>query len=794
MPAPAKQIPSAELAALEHAFAADPSSEAYRPLTEAYLGMGRFMEAMVVCKKGVKAFPGDPAPRIQLARIYEAQGKDRKALEELTAVLAAKPEHVAANRMAGLLLLKVGEKEPGIAALRKSWEAGPSDAETLDAMKKWGLSFAPPVPPPPPPEAAPPPTPPSTATSSPTASPTSLTAPGGEPSQPRDLSSTAPAGQPSQSRAPAPDRDETRSGVHRDERGQGSTASATSEAPPAPSRAASGPRNSAYSEELASRYSTQEYTLPHPGPGARAPAKRSRGPLVATLGLGLALALVLATWGIVSSMRKARAFEMDRLLRQTRELLEKDSYSSYKEAAKLCEKVLERDSEALGGHAYLAYIDAVRFGEHGESEGLREEAKKHLEAAAKVGQHSHAFAADAYLRFYAGNARGAIEELKKVMAGPEGASSLLHGVLGVIEMQAGDLDGAREDLTLARQIAPGDVRITQMLAEQWRRRGQGFEIQASALYDTALTRLAPDHVPSLLGKAQLLLDSGRPDEAMKRIAKVLEMGQGASPRQVAVAHALRGSVLHAQGKANDGDAEEQQALALDPSNPDIHDLVGRRKLRGGDVSGAAEAFQKAIQLDPARLGFYVNLASAFLQRPAGAKQAVIALERASERVGNARVTKLLGDAYRADNDLDRARAAYEKAIAMEKRYPEAHLALGRVYRDKRDYGKALEELDRAVKEYGESTTGSAATAWADIAETEELRGSPVETVQRAYATALKADPQNCPALFWLGRSRSDRRSRSYDRPVAFQMLSDYLRVCPRGPRAAEAQRFLAGLR
>ena len=171
-----------------------------------------------------------------------------------------------------------------------------------------------------------------------------------------------------------------------------------------------------------------------------------------------------------------------------------------------------------------------------------------------------------------------------MMAGPEGASSLLHGVLGVIEMQSGDLDGARQDLTLARQIAPGDVRITQMLAEQWRRRGQGYEIQASALYDTALTRLAPDHVPSLLGKAQLLLDGGRPEEAMKRIAKVLDMGPGASPRQVAVAHALRGSVLHAQGKASEGDGEEQQALALDPSNPDIHDLIGRRKLRGAKAA------------------------------------------------------------------------------------------------------------------------------------------------------------------------------------------------------------------
>ena len=112
----------------------------------------------------------------------------------------------------------------------------------------------------------------------------------------------------------------------------------------------------------------------------------------------MALALVLVTWGVWSSIRKARAVEIDRLLRQTRELLEKDSYASYKEAAKLCERILERDEESLGGHAYLAYIDAVRFGEHGEGEGLRGDARKHLEAVARVGQHSHAYAAEAYLR------------------------------------------------------------------------------------------------------------------------------------------------------------------------------------------------------------------------------------------------------------------------------------------------------------------------------------------------------------------------------------------------------------
>src|SRR5512134_3307510 len=109
MPAPTQRISAAELASLEHAFAADPTSDAYRPLAEAYLALGRFMEAMVVCKKGVKAHPEDPSPRVLLARVYADQGKDRKALEELQAVLQTWPAFGSANRMAGALHLRLGE-------------------------------------------------------------------------------------------------------------------------------------------------------------------------------------------------------------------------------------------------------------------------------------------------------------------------------------------------------------------------------------------------------------------------------------------------------------------------------------------------------------------------------------------------------------------------------------------------------------------------------------------------------------------------------------------------------------
>ena len=72
-PAPPPDHP---LAALEEAFAADPESGAWRPLAEAYLGAGRFMEATVVCRRGLRSRPEDPAARELLARVLTAQGKD----------------------------------------------------------------------------------------------------------------------------------------------------------------------------------------------------------------------------------------------------------------------------------------------------------------------------------------------------------------------------------------------------------------------------------------------------------------------------------------------------------------------------------------------------------------------------------------------------------------------------------------------------------------------------------------------------------------------------------------------
>src|SRR6476469_5583831 len=121
-PSPAKTLSPAELAKLEHAFATDPASESYKPLAEAYLSMGRFMEAMVVCKKGVKAHPDRADARVLLARVYADQGKDKKALDELQGAHTAVPNDKAALRLAGSLQLKTGETETGKQNLMKAYE------------------------------------------------------------------------------------------------------------------------------------------------------------------------------------------------------------------------------------------------------------------------------------------------------------------------------------------------------------------------------------------------------------------------------------------------------------------------------------------------------------------------------------------------------------------------------------------------------------------------------------------------------------------------------------------------
>src|SRR4030042_6854097 len=104
-----------DLAKLETEFENNPKSEAFIPLAQAYLKKGRFVEAMVVCKKGIKANPTLATGRLVMANIYLAQTKHQKAIDELNNLIKTSPEHPDALRLMGTINLKLGKKDEGIA-------------------------------------------------------------------------------------------------------------------------------------------------------------------------------------------------------------------------------------------------------------------------------------------------------------------------------------------------------------------------------------------------------------------------------------------------------------------------------------------------------------------------------------------------------------------------------------------------------------------------------------------------------------------------------------------------------
>jgi Flp pilus assembly protein TadD len=756
MPTPGKTLSPAELSALEHAFASDPSSEAYRPLTEAYLVTGRFMEAMVVCKKGVKAHPDDPSARVLLARVYADQGKDRKALDELAAVLGAFPTFAAANRMAGVLHMRLGERAQGEAALRRAAEAAPEDPETREALAKYGIAS----------------TPPAAGPASPAVAPRTA-----EPVRPAAApTAAAPVLAPHAGRAPA--------GAPASEPYAAEKSEDVPLPTPPPSRRE---RSVAYAEQLAEKYGTQAFQLPGK---ARADKRSKRGTLFVTVGLFVVLLAALGGWALYSRARKERIEAIDRLLKDTRELVDRDNYSSYLEAAKKCEEILGRDSDSLAGHAYLAYIDAIRFGEHGDGEAAKVEAMRHVDAARRLGRHSYLFAAEAYLKLYAGDPAGAKEGLDAVLSGGDaGQSPFLSAVLGAVSLRAGELDAARDVLVKAQKASPGDARTAWLLAEQFRRRGEGYELQASAYYDYAL-RIQKDHLPSILGKALVLLGRGQLEEAGRAAALVLAPQAQASKPQLALAHALQGGVLAGQGKASEAAAAEAEAAKLDPASPDVPWLVGQRKLRAGDVPGAVEAFQKAVALDNRRVSLYADLVRALLASEGGAPKAIETLKKAVARLGeHPRLALLLGDAYRSAGDADLARGQYEKAIQLGKPFPDARVALARLHRDRSNIPGALVELTQAIDEYGQGGAGGAAAAYVEMAEAEKARGAKRELLADLYRKALEKDPASCEALWGAGKLEYEAKKLTDE---AKARLDTYAKLCPRAAHAVEAARLAGG--
>lgn len=763
MPSEAKQVTLAELQKLQSAWNANPNSDAYRPLAEGLAGMGRYLEAAVVCSKAIKAHPQSVAPRLLLAQLYIDQKKDRKAIETLQEALTVAPTDKVVLRTLSLTQFNAGETESAKASLIRAYDSDQSDPVTLAAMAKFGVS------PPKPKVAAP----------------------------------------PARVRAPAP---------------SGFDGSATIIDPRPGDAGASAPGTSRPSSPRMSRPSRPPMAVDYkPEPAIVAPAS-PRSSRTAFFLLLLVVPLGVAGYFIYGQYRAKQTREAVKLLRDALDNVKSDTFSGYQKAITSAENALSIDSAQdmnRQARGLLAYAYIVRWAEHQPDDANRDAALANLKAGVEA-QEGTSFlnAADALESYYSGNSDGALKKLEEKINAAQAEKRqvpLYYLTRGIIQTNTGALEDARVSLEKAQSITPDDPRIYVALGNLQHRRGA--DPQALQAFNSALKFSRNAHPEALLGTVGLILDQDDPQRsylsAATYLKSLLDADPPPSPRQLAKAHFLRAFLLSRVAKdlplyKDDGPsgafkkelrekvgvaaekdiaAEESAGLSLDPKNPDLLIIRAHRLSWEGKHDEAAAAVRSAIEMDKGDAQYQVELARILLKKPGGDAQAEESLKKALTMLQDSpRLLTMLAQVQYREKKPAEAIATLGRALKDDtQRVPDARALLATILRDDtKDVEGAIKNFERAATEYvGDSTKASAASA--DAASLYDARGKDGDRdkARAAYEQALSANKSNASAYCKYAKFLS--HGDANDKTKAKTIAGEALKLEPSGACASDMQ-------
>ncbi|HVR71128.1 MAG TPA: sulfatase-like hydrolase/transferase [Vicinamibacteria bacterium] len=219
------------------------------------------------------------------------------------------------------------------------------------------------------------------------------------------------------------------------------------------------------------------------------------------------------------------------------------------------------------------------------------------------------------------------------------------------------------------------------------------------------------------------------------------------PRQhVRVYERLQAASL-ARGPELPAAVAEAAAIArLDPGNPFAHMTVAALAYRAGRLSQAADAYARAVELDPERAA--TRLSYGRLLRELGRlreseRQLRIALEHTTDDDVRTRVA--LAETLTELGRTEEARSLLDPVLEREPRHSEALLASGRLLVAEDRAREAIAPLERAAK------AGRDPQRWVELARVHLSLGDP-RGAQSAAARALQLNPVHPWALAVKGHA------------------------------------------
>lgn len=412
-------------------------------------------------------------------------------------------------------------------------------------------------------------------------------------------------------------------------------------------------------------------------------------------------------------MRTTRRKEIAEKLKDAKMVALRDNPSDLAKASKALDEIFKLDGSAKDALALAADIETERWLVHGIP-GSEQKARDFLaKAEAEESRTEERFGSKMLQLLAEGKATEAsqyAEDLRK-----QGASSakLWYGIGEAYEMQ-GSLALARQAFANATEKAWKNPRyyagFGEALLDQADYR-QAVEILGKGL------NANPDHLRSRLDLAiARIYREDRVKDAADTIKEVLALGDDLTPGMKARAFAADAELANFENRPDDALKSADQALSLNP-NEHFALVAKARALALKKDAGALDAFKKAVAASPTAPAPYFM--GARMLQAAGNNDGALALLDSYEQVySNVKLTDsegktesaiarddnyyvVRGDILRGASKLDDALAQYEKAIAINGvNRSKAHYAKGALLLEKKDYDKALEELDMVTPDDG----------------------------------------------------------------------------------------------
>ncbi|MPZ17128.1 MAG: tetratricopeptide repeat protein [Luteitalea sp.] len=317
------------------------------------------------------------------------------------------------------------------------------------------------------------------------------------------------------------------------------------------------------------------------------------------------------------------------------------------------------DGRPSDGAAYYEFLQARRLEDQGDVEGA-------VAALRRATEHDPA-SAEVFAELAALHARQNQAEEAMAAAGRATAldpdNSQAHWVLGIV------------NAALARAARENEG-------------SEGSEAAAQAI--THLEKALPGRpwdIGATLTLGRLYLETDDHDKAIALLTKLLD-------REATVSEA---ALLLAQAHEQAGDPKRAMG-ALDSVVPGDPQYFGAQVAKGellerrGDWAGAAAAYGRALEHNPAATDVRLRQAAVLLgaKRPADAR--TLLEEAAKEKPANSRVLYLLSEAQRESGDLAAAEATARQLVEAAPKDARGAYALAQVFEERREYQAVIDAL------------------------------------------------------------------------------------------------------